>query len=152
MRSGFAAAILAVLASATAASAADVSVGPGAGGPGYVDYGLRTEPVIVYDFEPGVIVRTYWEPPYRNHHYFPTTGRKPRVGRLEHVSARRPSRSEDYVRYWSASSIFGPVLAPGTAGMGPLGTPYGPYAPYGAAGYGASGYGAPSSSFYGQPQ
>jgi hypothetical protein len=149
MRSRFAVAISIVLASAGAAGAADVSSGPGAGGAGYMDYALRTEPVIVYDFEPGVIVRTYWEPPYRNHHYFPSTGRKPKVGRLERVTARHPARSEDYVRYWSASSIFGPVLAPGTAGMG---APYGGYAPYGAAGYGAQGYGAPSSSFYGQPQ
>jgi hypothetical protein len=105
----FAFAIIAMVASVTAVGAADVRGGSRVGGYGdYPVYGLRTEPVIVYDYEPGVIVRTYWEPPWRNHHYFPSTGRRPRVGRLEHIPPRRVSRNEDYYRYWSASSIFFP--------------------------------------------
>jgi hypothetical protein len=104
----FAFAIIAIVASVTAVNAADVSRGTGVGGYGDPVYGLRTEPVIVYDYEPGVIVRTYWEPPWRNHHYFPSTGRRPKVGRLEHIPPRRASRNEDYYRYWSASSIFIP--------------------------------------------
>jgi hypothetical protein len=74
----FAFTIIAFVASATVANAADVRTSPG-GYVGYSDYGLRTEPVIVYDYEPEVIVRTYWEPPWRNHHYFPSTGRRPKV-------------------------------------------------------------------------
>ena len=107
----FAFTIIAFVASATVANAADVRTSPG-GYVGYSDYGLRTEPVIVYDYEPGVIVRTYWEPPWRNHHYFPSTGRRPKVGRLEHIPPRRVSKNEDYYRYWSASSIFFPEQLP----------------------------------------
>ena len=89
------------------ANAADVSSDPGVGGYGTSSvYGFRIEPVIVYDYEPGVIVRSYWEPPWRNHHYFRSTGRRPKVGRREHINARHASKSEDYFRYWLASSIF----------------------------------------------
>ena len=107
MYARFAFAVIAIATSVTAANAADTSAGPGAGYGNYA-YGLRTEPVIVYDYEPGVIVRTYWEPPWRNHHYFPSTGRRPKLGRLEHIQPPRVSRNEDYYRYWSASSIFIP--------------------------------------------
>jgi len=102
-------AIIAIVASVTAVNAADVRGGPGVGGYGdYPMYGLRTEPVIIYDYEPGVIVRTYWDPPWRNHHYFPSTGRRPKAGRREHMPPSRVSKNEDYFRYWSASSIFVP--------------------------------------------
>jgi hypothetical protein len=106
MHARFISAVIAIIASVPAANAADAS-GAGAGYGNSV-YGLRTEPVIVYDYEPGVIVRTYWEPPWRNQHYFPSTGRRPKVGRLEHIPPHRFSRNEDYYRYWSASSIFIP--------------------------------------------
>jgi len=108
MYARFSFAIIAIAASVTSTNAADVSAGPGTGYGNYPVYGLRTEPVIVYDYEPGVIVRTYWEPPWRGHHYFPHTGRRPKVGRLEHIPPHRVSRNEDYYRYWSASSIFFP--------------------------------------------
>jgi len=111
MYARFAFTILAFVTSATVANAADVRTGP-SGYVGYQEYGLRTEPVIIYDYEPGVIVRTYWEPPWRNHHYFPSTGRRPKVGRLEHISPRGVSKNEDYYRYWWASSIFSPEQLP----------------------------------------
>ena len=108
MRLRLALAIIAIVASAAAASAADVPGNLGAGGYGnYPAYG-GMEPVIVYDFEPGVIVRTYWEPPWGNRHYFPRTGRRPKVGRLEHMPPRRVLRNESYYRYWSVSSFFLP--------------------------------------------
>jgi len=98
--------IIATFANAMAASAADVAGGIAAGG-NYPSYG-GMEPVIVYDFEPGVIVRTYWQPPWDNRHYFPKTGRRPKVGRLEHMPPRRMIRNESYYRYWSVSSFFIP--------------------------------------------
>ena len=103
-----------------AVNAAELSNGQNAGGYGYAAYGARMEPVIIYDDQPGVIVRSYWDTPWDNRHYFPRTGRKPKVGRLEHISAHpRISRAQSYFRYWSASSVFigeipgGPVPGPG---------------------------------------
>jgi len=108
MRGRLVVAIIAIVASAATATAADVPGGLGAGNYGnYPAYG-GMEPVIVYDFEPGVIVRTYWEPPWGNRHYFPRTGRRPKLGRLEHMPPRRVLRNESYYRYWSASSFFLP--------------------------------------------
>jgi hypothetical protein len=110
----FALPVIVALACATTSNAADVSHGPVVGGYGTSPvYGSRMEPVIVYDYEPGVIVRSYWEPPWRNHHYFPHTGRRPKVGRLERLTPRRVSKSEEYFRYWSASSFFLPDLPRG---------------------------------------
>ncbi len=93
--------------SVAAANAADISNGQNAGGYGYASYGARMEPVIIYDDQPGVIVRSYWDTPWDNRHYFPRTGHKPKSGRLERISAHpRVSRAQDYFRYWSASSVF----------------------------------------------
>ena len=92
MRGRFAGALLLGVAGIAAANAADLTGGRG----GYGDYwsfGARMEPVIVYDFEPGVIVRSYWYPPLDNRHYFPRTGRRPKLGRLEHWPARRISEA-----------------------------------------------------------
>src|SRR4029434_816799 len=65
----------------------------------------RAEPVIVFDSEPGVIVRTYWYPPWRNRHYFPRTGKRPKIGRREILPKHRMSKPEEYFRFWSASSF-----------------------------------------------
>ena len=101
-------ALIVTLANATTASAADVPGNLGTGGYGnYPSYG-GMEPVIVWDFEPGVIVRSYWEPPWGNRHYFPKTGRRPKVGRLEHMPPQRVVRNETYYRNWSVSSFFLP--------------------------------------------
>ena len=89
------------------ALAADLSSGGNVTG-GYSVYSpivARIEPVIVYDFEPGVIVRSYWYPPWRNRHYFPRTGKRPRVGRLKILPKRRVSKPEEFIRFWSASSF-----------------------------------------------
>jgi len=120
MRGRFAGALLLGVAGIAAANAADLT----GGGGGYGDYwsfGARMEPVIVYDFEPGVIVRSYWYPPLYNRHYFPRTGRRPKVGRLEHWPARRIQKPEEYYRYWSVSSVFAPQQA--RPGYGVPGSP-----------------------------
>ena len=99
-----------------AADAADISNIPAGGQHGtygnYQPYGARIEPLIVYDYEPGVIVRSYWDTPWATRHYFPATGRRPKVGRLERDPGRRSTRAEDYYRFWSVSSVFAPELQP----------------------------------------
>jgi hypothetical protein len=107
MRSRIAGAILIGAASVAAANAADISAGFNVSGSNgvYSSYVARMEPVIVFDFEPGVIVRSYWYPPWRNRHYFPRTGKRPRIGRREILPKHGMSKPEEYFRFWSASSF-----------------------------------------------
>src|SRR5512135_2368068 len=95
------------LAGVTAASAADIPVGRSVHySGGYSAYGQRAGQLVIYDDQPGVFVRAYWRAPWRHHHYFPATGKRPRVGRRENMSARsivKPAQS--YYRYWSTSEI-----------------------------------------------
>ena len=94
----------------TTAIAADLSHGGDGGSNYYSAYGARIEPIVIYDDQPGVIGRSYWYAPWANRHYFPRTGKRPRMGRLEHISARPNSRAEDYFRRWTASSGYPLVL------------------------------------------
>jgi hypothetical protein len=97
---------LAVAVNVTTAIAADLSRnGNDAGSSYYAAYAGRMEPVVIYDDQPGVIGRSYWDAPWANRHYFPKTGKRPRMGRVEHISARPASKAEDYFRFWSASSF-----------------------------------------------
>ena len=91
MRACAIAAIAVWAASSAVASAADVSAGGPVTGYGPYAYSPRIEPLIVYDYQPGVIVRSYWWSPWQNRHYFPKTGKRPKVGRLERVTARKSS-------------------------------------------------------------
>jgi len=120
-------------ASSVAASAADVSAGGAAGDYGPYAYSPRMEPLIIYDYQPGVIVRSYWWSPWQNRHYFPKTGKRPKVGRLERVTARKSSPPQDFYRSWSVSSVFAPGLPPPMERYAPYGQAYGqPHAqPYG---------------------
>lgn len=70
--------------------------------------GVRAAPVVLYDYEPGVIVRPYWLLPWRNRHFFPVTGQTPAVGRLEDLSATGavPQPAETFFRSWSTSALF----------------------------------------------
>jgi len=115
-------------ASSAVANAADSAGGPVAGY-GLYPYSPRIEPLIVYDYQPGVIVRSYWWSPWQNRHYFPKTGKRPKVGRLEHVTARKSSPPRDFYRSWSVSSVFAPELPPPNQPyMQPYARPYGqPY-------------------------
>ena len=69
-------------------------------------------PVVIYDYQPGVDVRPYWLTPWHNHHYFPTTGRRPSIGRREYFSLTRPAPkpATTFHREWSTSSALEPVL------------------------------------------
>jgi hypothetical protein len=69
--------------------------------------GDRVEPYVIYDYEPGIVVRAYWLPPWRHRHYFPTGAGPLKSGRLERVSARRPPEpAETFYRSWSTSAFL----------------------------------------------
>ena len=95
----------------TAVMAADLSHGGDATSGYYSAYGARIEPIVIYDDQPGVIGRSYWYAPWANRHYFPKTGKRPKMGRVEHMPAHLPSRAENYFRRWTVSSgipFYGP--------------------------------------------
>src|SRR5262249_17273874 len=141
MRACAIAAIAVWVASSVAASAADVSAGGTAVGNGPYAYSPRMEPLIIWDYQPGVIVRSYWGEPGKNRHSLPKTGKRPKVGRLERVTARKSSPPQDFYRSWSVSSVFAPELPPPPVYMPPYAQPYGP--PY------AERYGQPYTQPYG---
>ena len=99
---------------AGSASAADLPIHVA---PGTWDDGGYARSLTIYQFEPGVTMRAYWRAPWHHHRYFPATGRRPRLGRLEILSAkrRRPPPAESYARAWSNIWAFpcecGPLSA-----------------------------------------
>jgi hypothetical protein len=110
-------AAIAFCVASSAAMAADgpaggAVIGPASGGIHTSPYLARIEPLIVYDYQPGVIVRSYWLPPFENRHYFPKTGKRPKVGRHEHKTTSRDAIAQDYFRSWGVSSVFAPGLPP----------------------------------------
>ena len=85
------------------ASAADLDMERG-----YSAVGERSAMLVVYDYQPGVVIRPYWLAPWRHRHYFPATGKRPRLGRYENLSAvSRPSKpAQTFRRSWSNASAF----------------------------------------------
>jgi len=111
MRAVLAAALIAsAVAGAAPAYAADLGEAPHASAHAlYSDpsFGtVRTEQLVILDYEPGVVTRAWWLSPWRQHYYFPATGRKPRVGRDENLAARRPlpKPAQSFYRVWSTSA------------------------------------------------
>ena len=97
-----------------AARAADLPLDGSAQYSTYGDVsGERSGSILVYDSQPGVVVRAYWQAPWRNRHYFPRTGKRPRIGRAENLSAPRPhyQMAESYYRAWSTNALFPPPVA-----------------------------------------
>ncbi|MGC1467036.1 MAG: hypothetical protein WA792_15040 [Pseudolabrys sp.] len=95
---------------------------PAEAGHRHYDYqssiGRRALPIVVYDYEPGVVVRAYWSAPWRNRHYFPTRRKVDITARDEDVStgsAEPIKPAESFHREWSTSSSFAPEGA--QAGM-----------------------------------
>jgi len=73
--------------------------------------GVRIAPLVIYDYQPGVVVRAYWLAPWRQRHYYPTTGERPDVGREEDLTngaGSPPEPAESFQRSWSTSSAFLP--------------------------------------------
>jgi hypothetical protein len=90
-----------LLAAAGAAQGADLP--PDSIGLHHSGLGHRVAPLVIYAYEPGVIVRAYWIAPWRKRHYFPTTGEAPDIGRDEDLSATGtpPEPAESYAREWT---------------------------------------------------
>jgi hypothetical protein len=130
MRVLFAVALLLFgIAGVTAAGASDPAVGhPGRYSARYFEHGQRSAMLWIYDYQPGVIVRAYWRAPWRHHHYFPATGKRPRIGRMEDLSAtgRAPRPAQTFRRSWSNASAFEHELP--RARALPLDTQPAPYA------------------------
>ncbi len=87
--------------------------------------------VVIADVEPGVVVRHWWCPPWRNRHYYPH-GRV--VLRSEavppHTTGRAtPRPAPHYMRYWTnVEADVAPLIGPDVALPTPRPRPY-PY-PY----------------------
>lgn len=110
MRGLIRAALIASTALAGAAHAADVESGA------YAGYGPRAGQLVFWDFEPGVVVRAYWLPPYGNRHFFPSSDVTPRLGRQENLDApSSPTPAKSFYREWSSFPIDSgevPIFAP----------------------------------------
>jgi hypothetical protein len=99
---------------AAVASAAELPVNHAGPGFAYNAVGRHAAPVWIFDDQPGVVVRAYWLAPWQDRHYYPVTGKRPRVGRLEKISATRHTKpAASYTRYWSTSSAILPELPRG---------------------------------------
>jgi hypothetical protein len=85
------------------ASAADLGMERGYSA---IDY--RSAPLVIYDNQPGVAMRAYWQAPWGHRHYFPATGKRPRIGRHENLAAvGRPSKpAQTFRRSWSNAWAF----------------------------------------------
>lgn len=129
MRVLFAVAAIAVgLAGASHAQAADKHAvrspkitHPQSKGLHYQPRGVHAPVLFVYDFEPGVELREYWAPPWRNRHYFPFTGKRPKVGRRENLAAVRPAQKPVpmFYREWSTLSLYPPRVVLPRADVAP---------------------------------
>jgi hypothetical protein len=104
------------------ADAADLRVGVSSIAP-YRAGEVRAAQFAILDDEPGVTRRAYWSAPWQNRHYFPFTGKKPKVGRAENLSAKRrmSKPAESYYREWSTISLYPPgVVTPPPDNAQPL--------------------------------
>ncbi len=112
MRNGLATATLIFgITAISAASAADLTGGRSAYVGSYLAGGVRAPQYLVYDNEPGVYVRAYWSAPWQNRRYFPFTGKRPKVGRLERLTDLRPApqSAETFYREWSTIALYPPT-------------------------------------------
>jgi hypothetical protein len=95
-----------LVAGAAAARAADLPIETsGYDGCCTVEYG--PEALVILDNEPGVVIRRWWLPPWRNRHYYPhgrwakkkTESRK--GAERKRVERRRSRSARSYARYWT---------------------------------------------------
>jgi hypothetical protein len=73
-----------------------------------VPYGHRAGPIIIYDFQPGVVVRAYWLPPWRHRHYFPFGAEKVAAD----TDDGPPQPAETFERSWSTCDVCSRELPP----------------------------------------
>ena len=106
MRALLVIAILTAGLAVTAAEAADLRAGAQRGRyvTDYEPIGRRAPGLLVYDYEPGVVTRAYWLPPWRQRHYFPFGLAKWERHRT-HIGGRaKPAKA--FRRYWSTSDLY----------------------------------------------
>jgi hypothetical protein len=101
------------LAGMAGARAADLPLRPAPdynGGLHYHPIGRHAAPLVVWDYEPGIVVRAWWLPPWRHRHYYPATGERPRIGRREswRLRGEAPEPAESFYRTWTTTSAFVP--------------------------------------------
>jgi hypothetical protein len=99
------------LAGTVCARAADLPLRPAPGrnvGLHYRAIGRHVAPLVIWDYEPGVVVRAWWLPPWRHRHYYPATGKRPRIGRREswRVRGEATEPAETFYRTWTTTSAF----------------------------------------------
>lgn len=92
--------------SAAPAHAADLGGQPRA----YGRFIERAVPYVIYDYEPGIMIRAYWAAPWQNRRYYPITGSKPEVGRDEETTGDVQKPAQDYFRSWSTSMFINRAL------------------------------------------
>lgn len=115
-----AASLAGLIAGAAAARAADLTVEPyGDGGYGACCYTVYQPipQVVILDDEPGVVVRRWWLPPWRNRHYYPhsrafSKTHAARTHERRHAARARPRPAPRYVRYWTNPPAYGARPAP----------------------------------------
>ncbi len=72
--------------------------------------GHRVGPIVIYDYQPGVVVRAYWASPWRHRHYFPFGAEKAEADAPDNDGPPQPA--ETFERYWSTSQTFIRELPP----------------------------------------
>ena len=75
-----------------------------------VPHGHRVGPIVVYDFQPGVVVRAYWSSPWRHRHYFPFGAKQDADASPRDESPPQPA--ESFERSWSTCNMCGRELPP----------------------------------------
>jgi hypothetical protein len=71
----------------------------------YVGYGPAA-PLVIYDDEPGVAIRRWWLPPWRNRHFFPHGGGKLKVSDRRESGQPQRRRVPRYARYWTNPPVY----------------------------------------------
>jgi len=71
----------------------------------HVPFGRRVGPIVIYDFQPGMVVRAYWLSPWRHRHYFPFGAAKQDIDAAP-ADDGPPQPAESFERYWSTSRTF----------------------------------------------
>ena len=99
MRNLIPAVLIASAVAGGSAAAADLGSSRGGGyGPG-----PGAGQIVFWDFEPGVVTRAYWLPPYGNRHFFPMSDAAPKMGRDENLSVpSNPVPAKSFYREWSS--------------------------------------------------
>lgn len=68
-----------------------------------VPHGQRVGPIVVYDFQPGVVVRAYWASPWRHRHYFPFGAKQDADATSSDNGPPQPA--ESFERSWSTCNM-----------------------------------------------